>query len=151
MSDKTIKEYLSYFEDVFLFKRLDRYHNKSKERIKSVKKLYVLDNGFLSIATKHSPSRGQALENWVFNHLYQHDRELSYLREQVEVDFYSQSTLYQVSYEVSDEKTYQREINAFDTFRTPQRKCTLVTFDQLQAQTMPEDIAAISIEQLTLG
>lgn len=152
MSDKSIKEYLGYFEDVFLFKRLDRYHHKPKERIKSVKKIYVLDNGFLSIATKNSPSQGQALENWVFNHLYQSDKQLCYLREQVEVDFYSNNTLYQVAYDISDEKTYQREVKAFDAFNQRQQSdCRLVIFDKPSRQTTATDITVISIEQLILN
>lgn len=38
ISDKTIKEYINYFEDVFLLKRVDKFHNKEKEQIKSQKK-----------------------------------------------------------------------------------------------------------------
>jgi len=53
VSDKTIKEYINYFEDVFLLKRIDKFHNKPKERIKSSKKIYALDNGFIQIAPKN--------------------------------------------------------------------------------------------------
>lgn len=150
MSDKSIKEYLGYFEDVFLFKRLDRYHNKPKERIKSVKKIYALDNGFLAIATKNSPSLGQALENWVFNFLFAQDTNLSYLRDKQEIDFYSNNTLYQVAYEVDNKETYQREVKAFNEFSQPKHKCVLVTLNQLANQLLEKNIAKLSIEQLVL-
>ncbi len=66
VSDKTIKEYINYFEDTFMLKRIDKFHSKPKEKIKSSKKVYVLDNGFLQIAPKHSKNLGLALENMVF-------------------------------------------------------------------------------------
>lgn len=150
ISDKSVKEYISYFEEVFLFKRIDNYHNKPKERIKSLKKLYTLDNGFLQISPKQSKGLGQALENLVFCYLYQKDADICYRREKLEVDFYSYKTLYQVAYEIDNEKTRFREVNAFTPFKEDAQACKLVTFNRSET-TVPEDVEFVALEELLLN
>ncbi len=130
ISSKSIKEYIGYFEEVFLLKRIDRYHTKPKEKIRSSKKIYVNDNGFLQIAPKHSKNLGTALENKVYNVLYAKDNSVTYMREKYEVDFYSQQILYQVAYDISDKKTKKRELGAFKYFKMDEAQaCKLITFD----------------------
>jgi len=130
ISTQKVKEYIGYFEDVFLLKRIDRHHNKPKEKIRSAKKIYVKDNGFLEIAPKHSKNLGMKLENLVYNILSLTDSEVSYLREKYEVDFFSQNILYQVAYDLEDEKTRKRELGAFNYFKNERTKgCRVVTFD----------------------
>ena len=136
ISSRSIREYIHYFEDVFLLQRLDKYHNKPKERIRSSKKIYALDNGFLQIAPKHSEDLGKALENIVFIALYQKNKELSYQRNSYEVDFYSEQTLYQVAYDISDEKTRKRELNAFKYFKkSEETPCKLITYENNEVLT----------------
>ncbi|AHF01372.1 ATPase [Thiomicrospira aerophila AL3] len=151
MSDKSIKEYISHFENVFLFKRIDNFHTKPKERLKSVKKLYVLDNGFLQVAPKNSPGLGQSLENLVFCHLYQQNPMLTYRKAQYEVDFYSQQTLYQVAYQINQPKTQQRELNAFAHFKQPNDRCVLITYTGIEIEQTPADIQEQSIDNLLLN
>jgi len=131
ISDKTIKEYINYFEDVFLFKRIDKYHNKLKEKIKSNKKLYVLDNGFLQIAPSDTKNYGVKLENLVFNILNQNCGEVTYLKESKEIDFKCKNTLFQVSYNLSDNKTKKREIEAFKYLDKENKfHHKIITFDE---------------------
>ncbi len=127
VSDKTIKEYINYFEDTFMFKRINKFHNKLKEQIKSSKKLYVLDNGFLQIATKHSLNLGAMLENSVFNLLNENFEGITYCKEKYEIDFCSKSFLVQVSYDISNQKTLNRELNAFNYYSG--EKKVFVTYD----------------------
>jgi len=131
ISDKSIKEYINYFEDVFLLKRVDKYHNKQKEKIKSFKKVYILDNGFLQIAPTNSKNLGASLENMVFTIFNQRDKEITYMKDKYEIDFcIDNKYLYQVSYDISDEKTKARELNAFkhlDPNHT--RENILITYD----------------------
>ncbi|QQZ30530.1 ATP-binding protein [Thiothrix subterranea] len=122
ISDKTIRDYLGYFEETFLLKRIDRFHYKPKERIKSQKKLYALDNGFLQTATKPSRNLGQALENLVCITLNQRTRHVSYLRDTYEVDFFDGETLYQVCYTLEEDKTRQRETRALEHFGAQMQK-----------------------------
>lgn len=129
ISDKSIKEYIYYFEEVFLLKRIDRFHTKPKERIKGAKKIYVKDNGFLQIAPKSSANLGASLENAVFNTLSQKCDDVSYLKETHEIDFCTKEALYQVSYDISDEKTQKRELSAFEHFKQQEKRRRLVTYD----------------------
>nr|CAA6821133.1 MAG: ATPase [uncultured Thiotrichaceae bacterium] len=130
INKKTVEEYIRYFEDVFLLQRIDKFHNKPKERIKSSKKVYVQDNGFLQIAAKHSEDLGKSLENAVFIKLNQECEQLSYLKDTYEVDFYTGEVLYQVAYEISNEKTLRRELRSFGQFpQSENTPCRLITYD----------------------
>ncbi|MEA1879645.1 MAG: ATP-binding protein [Campylobacterota bacterium] len=129
VSDKTIKEYINYFEDVFLLRRIDKFHMKPKERIKSSKKVYALDNGLIQVAPKNSKNLGNALENWVFRYLTQKYEDIYYLRDGKEIDFYCDGVLYQVSYEIDNKKTRKREIEAFAHFENISIENCLITFD----------------------
>lgn len=148
ISDKSIKEYINYFEDVFLLKRIDKFHNKQKEQIKSSKKIYVLDNGFLQIAPKHSKNLGTSLENLVFNALNQKAKELSYLKDTYEIDFFCDDKLTQVSYDISDNKTRKRELGAFKYFKQNSKtKCELITYDD---KDTIDDVTIVSIDKYLL-
>jgi hypothetical protein len=135
ISKKTVEEYIRYFEDVFLLQRIDKFHNKPKEQIKSSKKIYALDNGLLQIAPKHSDDLGKSLENAVFIKLNQGCERLSYLKETYEVDFYTGEALYQVAYDISAEKTRNRELRSFGYFPQSEHKpCRLVTLEDSQIE-----------------
>jgi len=145
VSDKTIKEYINYFEDVFLLKRIDKFHTKPKEKIKSSKKIYALDNGFLQIAPTNSKNLGSALENLVFISLNQKCNELTYLKDKYEIDFKCDKTLYQVSYEIDNYKTKQRELNAFKYLDNQAKwEHKLITYD---TQNEDEDKDNVRVEK----
>lgn len=129
LSDKTIKEYISYFEETFTIKRIDKYHTKPKERIKLVKKIYIKDNGFLQVAPKKAPNLGTLLENSIYNYLCLKTENITYMKDTYEIDFYDEKTLFQVSYNIEDEKTKQRELRAFEHFNKESQKVKLITFD----------------------
>ena len=129
ISEKSIKEYLNYFEEVFLLFRIDKYHTKPKERIKSFKKLYCIDNGFLNLSFSKQLNNGIKLENLVFNFLG-NKCELSYLKDSYEIDFLCNDILCQVSYNIDDDKTKNRELRAFKQFNINNKfKNLIVTFD----------------------
>ncbi|DAB32251.1 MAG TPA: ATPase [Sulfurospirillum sp. UBA11407] len=145
ISDKSIREYINYFEETFMLKRIDKFHNKPKERIKSFKKIYALDNGFLQIAPKYSDNLGKSLENIVFIALNQKNEEVCYLREVQEIDFLSQSRLYQVSYDISEAKTRQREFGNFEYFNKDNKYTNfLITYDKNEEL---ENVKVLSFEK----
>ena len=148
ISDKSVKEYIKYFEEVFLFHRIDKYHNKPKERIKSSKKLYVRDNGLLQIAPKHSDNLGTLLENVVFIHLNAKSPHIFYLKDTYEIDFYDESNYYQVSYTIDNVKTLKRELNAFKHFKITAEKSYLITDSDSQEIAK---VKVISIDGLLLS
>jgi len=145
INDRTLKEYINYFEDTFLLKRVDKFHNKQKEIIRSFKKVYVLDNGFLQIAPKFSKNLGSSLENMIYIVLNQKYENIYYLKDVQEIDFFDTKNLYQVSFDISDEKTKLREVNAFSYFNSEHRyKNILITYNT--NETMG-DIKVVSFEK----
>lgn len=145
---KTVKEYIEYFEDNFLITLLSNYNHKLSEQIKSTKKVYINDNGFLNLSISSNRNHGVSLENLVFNILYEKDEKLTYIKDKYEIDFFSNKVLYQVSYTIEDENTKKREINAFKHFNSLNATHkNLITYD---FDGQDEDIEIISCDNFIL-
>lgn len=123
-SGVTLEKYLNYLTEAYIIFFLNRYSPKAQERIRSPRKTYVVDNGFVGAkAVQHSPDIGKLMENLVFTELIKKgskpNQELFYYKtkNQKEVDFVIKEglgvkQLIQTSYDMSDKKTAQREIKA---------------------------------------
>lgn len=144
---KTVKEYVGYFEDNFLIALVPRHHNKLTESIRSAKKIYVTDNGFLNLGVSPERNFGNALENLVFTTLSSWNKMVSYLKENREVDFLVEDTLIQVSYFIENEKTRDRELKAFQEFRKPNQNALLITDD---VNGTDGDVSIISFDRFVL-
>lgn len=141
---KTIKEYINYFEDNFLIYTISSYHTKITEQIKSAKKLYVSDNGFLNLGINRNFNNGAILENKVFIILNKIYDEVTYVKENYEIDFRSEDTLFQVSYKMDDEKTKQREIRVFESFDSENNyKHKVITYDE---STILQNVQIVKFE-----
>ena len=127
---KTIKEYIRYFQDNFLIQTIPNYHTKLTQQIKSIKKIYLTDNGFLNLGVKRTQDRGAILENMVFTALNQEN--LTYLLHGKECDFYLDEKIYQVSYDIEDDRTKKREFEGLKYFANMLKKNSayLVTYDR---------------------
>lgn len=127
---KSIKEYIEYFEDNFLVYTISNYHTKVTQQIKSAKKLYLNDNGFLNLGVTRSANSGTRFENMIFTILAQKHENITYLRDTAEIDFFVEYEGYfQVSYDIQDEKTKQRELQSFGYFNKEGRyKNLLITY-----------------------
>jgi predicted AAA+ superfamily ATPase len=120
----TLEKYLGYLTEAYLVFSLQRYSAKAGLRIRSPKKSYVVDNGFITAkAFQHSPNDGKLMENLVFTELVKRgnepNRELfAYrTRNDLEVDFMRRKghtvvELIQVSYDVADPDVLKREVRA---------------------------------------
>ena len=120
----TTEKYTKYLEEAYLVFSLLLYSPKSAQRIKSPKKIYVVDNGFISAkAIQHSPDKGKLLENLVFIELVKRgvkpNFDLFYYktRNAKEVDFILREglnvkTLIQVAYQVDEMGVKEREMKA---------------------------------------
>jgi predicted AAA+ superfamily ATPase len=65
-SAHTVEKYLRYLEEAFLFFSLKRFSNKVKEQVKTNRKIYCIDNGFIEAgAFKMSEGTGRLAENAV--------------------------------------------------------------------------------------
>lgn len=111
---KSVKEYIGHFEDNFLIRMLPNYHHKLTQQIKSSKKIYMTDNGFLNLGVNRSQNQGAILENMVFTAL--NEEPLTYLLDKKECDFYLDGELFQVSYDIEDEQTRKREFEGLRFF-----------------------------------
>jgi hypothetical protein len=143
MDPKTVKEYVDYFEDNFLIRRIRRHHTKLTAQINSPKKVYLTDNGFLNLGISPERNQGVMLENGVCNHW--RDQEITYLLENKECDFYTGGKIYQVSYTISDEKTRNRELGGLEFFMNelnlPQGY--LITYDTVKKENKTMHIEAV--------
>ena len=144
---KTVKEYIGYFEDNYLITLLSRQHNKVTETIRSTKKVYFNDNGFLNLGVTPQRNFGIALENLVFTALNRTDQRITYLREKSEVDFLVGETLIQVAYDIEDEKVLKRELKGIEEFRRPGQRALLIT-PYTDGQT--DDVEIVSFYRFVL-
>ncbi len=65
-SPRTAELYLAYLEEAFLFFSIGRFSYKVGEQVRSHRKAYCVDNGFISAkGFSPSPNRGKLLENAV--------------------------------------------------------------------------------------
>jgi predicted AAA+ superfamily ATPase len=86
ISRQTLNEYMSFFEDTYLIKRIPVWTNNKDREIVKAKKLYFIDNGLLNILS--DLSSGSKFENAIFNQL-RHLGEIRYfsLKNGKEIDF----------------------------------------------------------------
>lgn len=143
-SVSTTEKYTKYLEEAYLIFSLLRYSAKSVQRIKSPKKVYAVDNGFISAkAIQHSPDNGKLMENLVFTELVKRgtrpNMELFYYktRNDREVDFVIKketkiSELIQVCCEIKNSEVEQRETKALLEASGELRaeKLTIITWDE---------------------
>ncbi len=88
ISKNTIIEYISYFEDAFLFFQNLKYEYSIAKQIGSIKKIYCIDNGLLNaVSFKFSEDLGKLLENLVFIELKRRGEKVYYHRKNYECDF----------------------------------------------------------------
>ncbi|MBT7072955.1 MAG: ATP-binding protein [Anaerolineae bacterium] len=116
-SVNTIKTYVKYMEDSWLFFTLNVYDYSVKRQQIAPKKIYSIDTGLSrSVGFQFSPNTGRVLENLVFLALRQNNQEIYYLTTPngYEVDFYlpEKGQLIQVSQHLENPATREREIRA---------------------------------------
>jgi predicted AAA+ superfamily ATPase len=81
-SSKTMLDYISYFENAYLLKRLPMFSWSLRSSLASPKKVYILDSGIIRTASaSFSENRGALLENLVFNLLNQKTSDLYYYKD----------------------------------------------------------------------
>jgi len=120
----TVQNYTSYLEEAFLIFILNRFSFKIKEQIKTAKKIYLVDNGFISAkAFQFSQDFGRLMENLVFVELTKRglkpNENIFYYKtkNQKEIDFVIKEglkikELIQVVYQFSNPDIQKREIKA---------------------------------------
>jgi len=156
----SLYEYLDHLTDAFLFYKVPIHSRSEKSRLINPAKIYTIDTGLLNAMTfRNSYNYGQFLETMVFMHLRRggYDAEYVNTKDGREVDFFTrhrisgETHLIQVCWEMSDKKTFERELqglkSAMDELSLPTG--TIVTWDD---ETVIENkIRVIPIWRWLLG
>lgn len=116
VSKDTIFNYMAYLEEAYALFTVPVFRNSIKEEQRNPKKIYAIDNGFKKIYDYAiGEDKSKLYENIVFLYLRRQSKNIYYYKGVQEVDFYARlddkEMLVNVSYEIKDEKTRQREVN----------------------------------------
>ena len=160
-SVNTTKKYMDYLHEPYLFYYLSRYNNKLKLMKKAPRKVYVVDNGFVtSKAFSLSDNLGRLLENQVFIELvrrgYDVERTMFYYRSRndKEVDFVLRKEahierLVQVCYDMSNPKTEKREVDSIVECAGELKCSNLVIVTNNDKRTIEKDGYKIDVVPIT--
>ncbi|HII30224.1 hypothetical protein COT48_05195 [Candidatus Woesearchaeota archaeon CG08_land_8_20_14_0_20_47_9] len=88
ISYDTVKDYVSYYTEAFLFFTLDYFSYSLNEQKTRPSKIYCIDNGLRNaVSFKFSKDEGKLAENLVFLELKRRDCDIYYWKNKAEVDF----------------------------------------------------------------
>ena len=160
-SVNTAKKYMDYLHEPYLFYYLSRYNNKLKLMKKAPRKVYVVDNGFVtSKAFSLSGNLGRLLENQVFIELirrgYNVEKTIFYYRSRndKEVDFVLREEtrilrLVQVCYDMGNPKTEKREVDSIIECAEELKCDNLVIVTYNDKRTIEKDGYKIDVVPIT--
>ena len=125
ISHNTVIKYLNFLTQSYILYAAPRYDIKGKELLTTNEKYYVVDLGLRNITTtnKYDTDLGHKLENVVYFELFRrggkvyvgkhNDREIDFVVQKPN----NEREYYQVAFTVNDEKTFKREVSAFDNIK----------------------------------
>ena len=131
VSDHTVNDYVGALIESFMFYPVDRFDIQGKDLLKTNKKYYIVDTGFRNyLLSKTNLDLGFVLENVVFLELKRRGYKINVGKlGEKEIDFIVQKNglteYYQVSLNMSDEATFEREISPLKQIRDNYRKIIL--------------------------
>jgi predicted AAA+ superfamily ATPase len=131
----TVENYLAYLTESYLFYQVNRFDIKGKKQLATQEKYYLVDCGFLNllIGREKTTDRGHILENVVYLELFRRGYKVwTGSMRYAEVDFVVKNKrgdieYYQVSWDISNEKTAEREFYPLETIKDHYPKYLLTT------------------------
>ncbi len=136
LSKNTIIEYISYFEDAYLFFQNLKYEYSLTKQLGSIKKVYCIDNGLLNaVSFKFSKDIGKLMENLVFIELMRRNKEVYHHRKKRECDFLVKEknevvAAIQVTEELNDENRSREIAGLIEAMETHElSQGTILTYD----------------------
>lgn len=150
ISDVILKDYLEYLEDAYLIFSLSNLASPLTEK-ETIKKRYFIDNGILGLFLIDENEK--LLENIVaihLNRLYRNTKEetrLYYYNYGCEIDFCvpEAKLAIQVSCDISNDETYNREIGALDKFLSVNRNYTGILITENTEETISSKYGEIKV------
>lgn len=140
LSSNTVQKWIFYLNEAYIIDQVDRYSQKAKKVLENSRKLYNCDVALNSIRCDSGRyDLTHNLENVVYNELiYMGYKVTVYDNLGREIDFLAEKGNYryfiQVAYSVAEEKTYQREMSAFNGLSQLDSKI-LITNDDIDYST----------------
>ncbi len=132
LAPETVKTYLEYFYDSYLFSESSffSYSTKETQDVQKPKKIYTVDNGLRNFnVLRFSPDLGRNAENVVFNELKNTHAGVFYWQDTHEVDFVvmdEETSLYNCSY--TDEFAQREELGLVEGMKAfKKEKAVLLT------------------------
>lgn len=141
----TVKNYLAYMQEAYLFFAVEAFSHKARERVRLPRKMYGIDAALLrSISVSGQKNEGRLLENLVYLELLRRKKQVLYYSDpqrKYEVDFVCRQgaggpvELIQVCLDTHRAEVKERELrglhSAMSVFkRVPAENLTLITLDR---------------------
>lgn len=131
----TVEKYLEYLTASFVFYKVNRFDLKGKKQLATQEKYYLVDAGLLNVLTgkERTTDRGHILENIVYLELLRRGNKIwTGTARNAEVDFVCKTPTgdieyYQVAWEISSEKTAEREFGSLEKINDNYPKYLLTT------------------------
>lgn len=154
-NNKLIEAYTTSLENAFIFYPVKRYDIKGKEFLKSLNKYYIVDSGLRTYLLGRVRDTGRILENIVYFELLRRGYNVSIGKiGDMEIDFIAtrgeEKVYIQVSDEITDAKTRERELASLQAIRDNFEKIVL-TMDYLHTGTTEDGIKVVHLLDWLLG
>lgn len=154
-NNKLIEAYTTSLENAFIFYPVKRYDIKGKEFLKSLNKYYIVDSGLRTYLLGRVRDTGRILENIVYFELLRRGYNVSIGKiGDMEIDFIAtrgeEKVYIQVSDEITDAKTRERELASLQAIRDNFEKIVL-TMDYLHTGTTEDGIKVLNLIDWLLG
>lgn len=131
----TVEKFISYLIESFVFYCVNRFDIKGKKQLATQEKYYLVDLGLLNVLVgrEKTADRGHILENVVYLELLRRGYKIwSGTLRNAEIDFIVKNRIgeieyYQVSWEIPNLETEQREFTPLETVKDNFPKFLLTT------------------------
>lgn len=131
----TVEKYLEYLVASFVFYKVNRFDLKGRKQLATQEKYYLVDMGLLNILTgkERTTDRGHILENVVYLELLRRGNKIwTGTSRNSQVDFVCKTRTgdieyYQVAWQMTSEKTIEREFGALEKINDNYPKYLLTT------------------------
>jgi uncharacterized protein len=136
----TVENYVEYLVSSFVFYKVNRFDLKGKKQLATQEKYYLVDLGLLNVLVgkERMTDRGHILENIVYLELIRRGNKIwTGTSRNTEVDFVCRTPTgdieyYQVAWQLSNEKTIEREFGALEKIKDNYPKFLLTTDSFIQ-------------------